>query len=76
MSETGESKSGVQVGCTGLLAVALTVLFVGLKLTGNIDWSWFWVLSPIWISVLCSIGLVIPIFVGATIWVFINELRK
>jgi hypothetical protein len=27
----------------------LTVLFVGLKLTGNIAWSWWWVLSPIWI---------------------------
>jgi hypothetical protein len=24
----------------------LTVLFVGLKLTGNIDWSWWMVLSP------------------------------
>lgn len=25
----------------------LTVLFVGLKLTGHIDWSWLWVLSPL-----------------------------
>jgi len=24
----------------------LTVLFIGLKLTGYISWSWFWVLSP------------------------------
>ena len=24
----------------------LTILFVVLKLTDNIDWSWFWVLSP------------------------------
>lgn len=28
----------------------LTVLFVGLKLTGYISWSWWWVLSPVWIS--------------------------
>ena len=27
----------------------LTVLFVGLKLTGFIAWSWWWVLSPLWI---------------------------
>lgn len=27
----------------------LLVLFIGLKLTGYIDWSWWWVLSPIWI---------------------------
>jgi len=29
----------------------LTVLFIGLKLTNNIDWSWLWVLSPLWIPV-------------------------
>ena len=26
----------------------LLVLFVTLKLTGNIDWSWWWVLAPLW----------------------------
>ena len=29
---------------------ALTLLFIALKLTGCITWSWIWVLSPIWIS--------------------------
>ncbi len=33
---------------------SLTLLFIVLKLTGVIDWSWFWVLSPI----LISIGLI------------------
>ncbi len=28
----------------------LQVLFIGLKLTNNIDWSWWLVLSPIWIQ--------------------------
>lgn len=28
----------------------LTVLFIGLKLTGLISWSWWWVLSPMWIG--------------------------
>jgi F0F1-type ATP synthase membrane subunit a len=27
----------------------LTILFVGLKLTGYINWSWSLVLSPIWV---------------------------
>ena len=27
----------------------LALLFIGLKLTNNISWSWGWVLSPIWI---------------------------
>ena len=30
----------------------LTLTFIILKLTGNIDWSWWWVLSPIWIPIL------------------------
>ena len=27
---------------------ALTLLFIGLRLTGFIDWSWWWVLAPFW----------------------------
>jgi hypothetical protein len=30
---------------------ALTLLLIALKLTGQIDWNWIWVLSPIWISI-------------------------
>jgi hypothetical protein len=29
----------------------LTILFIGLKLTNHIDWSWWWVLSPTLIQV-------------------------
>lgn len=39
----------------------LTVLFVGLKLAGVIAWSWWWVLSPIWISFIIVAMLVILI---------------
>jgi len=28
----------------------LTILFIALKLTNFIDWSWWWVLSPMWLS--------------------------
>lgn len=45
MAESSSSSSGI--GFTGLL----TVLFVGLKLTHVIAWSWLWVFSPIWIAV-------------------------
>jgi len=42
----------------------LTILFIGLKLTNNIDWSWLWVLSPLWILwslilILFIIGIII-----------------
>ncbi len=28
----------------------LAITFVVLKLLGYIDWSWWWVLSPVWIT--------------------------
>ena len=28
----------------------LTILFIALRLTGFISWSWLWVVSPIWLS--------------------------
>lgn len=31
------------------LCQLLTVLFVALKLCDKIDWSWWWVLSPLWL---------------------------
>ena len=40
------SSSNTGIGFAGML----TVLFVGLKLTGFIAWSWWWVLSPLWIG--------------------------
>jgi hypothetical protein len=43
----------------------LTVLFVGLKLTGYITWPWVWVLSPLWISALLVIVLIAIVFLIA-----------
>jgi len=36
---------------TDLGATLLLILFVALKLTGVIAWSWWWVLAPLWIPV-------------------------
>ena len=49
------SSSSDGTGFTGLL----TVLFVGLNLTNVIAWSWWWVLSPLWIPLLLLIGFLI-----------------
>lgn len=32
----------------------LAILFIGLKLTGYIAWSWLWVLSPLWLGFVVS----------------------
>ena len=43
----------------------LAILFIGLKLTGYITWSWWWVLSPIWISFLVVFVIVFPLIILA-----------
>jgi hypothetical protein len=44
VSDSSSNSGGI--GFVGLL----TILFIALKLTNYIDWSWLWVLSPVWIS--------------------------
>jgi len=53
MSSSSSSSSG-GISFTG----ALTVLFIGLKLTHVISWPWIWVLSPIWISLLIGLTVI------------------
>jgi hypothetical protein len=53
---------------TTSVTTILLVVFVVLKLTNNIDWSWWWVLSPIWIPIAfiaviaISIGILMALF--------------
>lgn len=61
MSEKGSNSGGIDF--VGLL----TILFVGLKLTGHIAWSWWWVLSPIWIT--ASVVVLILLVAGTILWV-------
>lgn len=56
MSETSTARIGV--GFFDLLLL----LFITLKLTGYINWSWWWVLSPLWIPL--SVFLVIVAIIG------------
>lgn len=39
----------------------LTIIFMVLKLTGVIDWSWLWVLCPLWIKLLLTVIILIII---------------
>lgn len=48
-NKSSSSSSGI--GFTGIL----TILFIGLKLAKVINWSWWWVLSPLWISTILAI---------------------
>jgi hypothetical protein len=37
------------------LTTILFLIFMTLKLTNFIDWSWWWVTSPLWIPIIAAI---------------------
>jgi hypothetical protein len=47
----------------------LFLVFLILKLTHEIDWSWWYITMPLWIGWLIIIAIAIPII----IWAFITE---
>jgi hypothetical protein len=63
MSDMKSSSSSGGIGFVGLL----TIVFITLKLTGYITWSWVWVLSPIWIM-----SIVLFLILGLLFWISIK----
>lgn len=57
-----KSSAGGGVGCLTVVGIVLVVL----KLTGNLGWSWLWVLSPFWGG--CALGMLLLIGVGLLAW--------
>jgi len=56
------SSSGGGIGFFGVLAI----VFITLKLTGFIHWSWLWVLSPIWIPIaIIAVVLIVALTIYA-----------
>jgi hypothetical protein len=64
MSDSNNTRSG-GISFGGLL----TILFIGLKLTNYIDWSWWWVLSPLWIGFV----ILLVVLLGMGIVYYISE---
>ena len=57
MNNEKTTSSGIGFGS------ALLLTFIILKLVGVINWSWWWVLSPIWIPVVLLMAVSILLFV-------------
>jgi hypothetical protein len=46
------TSSGIGIG------MVLFIVFLVLKLTGTINWSWWWVTSPLWIPLAAAVGII------------------
>ncbi len=68
------TNSNRTVTINGWFAGLLTLLFIGLKLTGHISWSWWWVLAPMWIP--ASIVFVILIIIGLLYYIDSKKKRQ
>lgn len=60
MADTKSTGNGI-----GLLTV-LFLIFMVLKLTGHIDWSWWWVTAPLWGGVTAAVTIILlcGLFIG------------
>ena len=61
--DTGNASGGLGLG------TVLFLIFLVLKLCNVIDWSWWWVTSPLWISFI----LYVLIIVGVFIYYYLDE---
>ena len=60
----------MKINMSGL--TLLTILFVGLKLTNYIDWSWWWVLSP----TIFQVGMLVFFLALGFLVAFIREMSR
>ena len=69
-----ETSSGIS------FAGLLTVLFIGLKLTECIAWSWLWVLAPLWIPFVIALviifGVILAFGIALIIIYIMDKVRK
>ena len=70
-----EEKSNTRTG-TDITLSLLLVAFVVLKLCGVIDWSWWWVLSPLWIPLGILILILAVIGVMKLVAMIARKMKK
>ena len=72
MNENRNNTTAGGIGFCGLLTVA----FIVLKLTGVINWSWLWVLAPIWIPTAITLAIIAIVLAVVLTRELIRELTK
>jgi hypothetical protein len=57
--------------CPGSVVELALAVLIALRLTGVVHWSWWWVLSPLWIG-----GLLVALITGAALAVHLRSRRN
>ena len=57
MNESNKNKLTISVGNLSL-STTLFIVFLVLKLTGYISWSWWWVTAPLWAGPVLFFGII------------------
>lgn len=71
MTNQNEKQVSSSIGITTILFV----VFLVLKLTGVISWSWWWVTAPLWVPV-CFGLMVVTIFIVARVIIRKKKMKK
>lgn len=51
---TKQKTRGIGITMADFLSI-LTIVFIILKLIGEITWSWWWIISPMWIPIFITV---------------------
>ena len=57
----------INISCSWPVAVIVFLAFFIAKIFDKIDWSWWWVFSPLWIPVLLGI-VTLVVILGLKLW--------
>lgn len=68
-----KDKIKVELNTGTLFFEMMFLMFLGLKISGLIDWSWWWVFAPVWVPVVIVVLGVGILFIAAVV---INRLQK
>ncbi len=69
-------KKGTDITISTSFLTVLGIVFVGLKLTGVIDWSWWWVLAPFWIPVALAVVILLVVLLAFSVYIVAKRLGK
>lgn len=62
-----KDKTKIELNTGTLFLELMFLMFLGLKIAGLIDWSWWWVFAPIWVPLLLAVVVIGVAFIIAVI---------